>query len=75
MAERALCRHAPKVGAECLNWARSDLCGRRGVIPVPTAIMEKTHLKKASRPNLDRLARKGRLLYRGGITPRGVGVG
>ena len=27
MAERALCRHAPKVGAECLNWARSDLCG------------------------------------------------
>ena len=38
MAERALCRHAPKVGAECLNWARSDLCGGRGVIPVPTAI-------------------------------------
>ena len=39
MAERALCRHAPKVGAECLNWARSDLCGGRGVIPVPTAII------------------------------------
>jgi hypothetical protein len=38
MAERALSRHAPKVGAECLNWARSDLCGGRGVIPVPTAI-------------------------------------
>jgi hypothetical protein len=38
MAERSLCRHAPKVGAECLNWARSDLCGGRGVIPIPTAI-------------------------------------
>jgi hypothetical protein len=26
---RALCRQIPKVGAECLNWARSDLCGLR----------------------------------------------
>jgi hypothetical protein len=28
----------PKVGAVCLNWARTDLCGGRGVILVPTAI-------------------------------------
>ncbi len=28
-------RKAPKVGAECLNWARSDLCGGRGVTRVP----------------------------------------
>ena len=32
-----LCRHQPKVGAECLNWARSDLCGGRPVMGVPTA--------------------------------------
>ena len=27
----------PKVGAECLNWARSDLCGGRPAMGVPTA--------------------------------------
>src|SRR3954451_21288521 len=32
------CRHTPKVGAECPNWARSDLCGGRSVMGVPTAI-------------------------------------
>ncbi len=30
-------RQPPKVGAECLNWARSDLCGGRAVMRVPTA--------------------------------------
>jgi hypothetical protein len=34
---RALCRQIPKVGAECLNWARSDLCGGRPAMDVPTA--------------------------------------
>src|SRR5262245_45206344 len=29
----------PKVGAVCLNWARTDLCGGRGVTCVPTAIL------------------------------------
>jgi hypothetical protein len=29
----------PKVGAECLNWARSDLCGGRPVMGVPTAFL------------------------------------
>ena len=38
MAKRALCRYAPEVGAECLNWARSDLCGGRSAMTVPTAI-------------------------------------
>src|SRR5262249_59067051 len=28
----------PKVGAVCLNWARTDLCGGRRVTCVPTAI-------------------------------------
>src|SRR6476620_11502381 len=38
MAERSLCCQTPEVGAECLNWARSDLCGGRAVMHVPTAI-------------------------------------
>src|SRR5437764_6896313 len=35
-----LCRHTPKVGAVCPNWARTDLCGGRSVMSVPTAISE-----------------------------------
>ena len=38
MAERSLCSQTPEVGAECPNWARSDLCGGRAVMRVPTAI-------------------------------------
>ena len=34
----ALRRQTPKAGAGCLNWARPDLCGGRGVTRVPTAI-------------------------------------
>src|SRR6516164_8066815 len=37
---KTLCRHTPKVGAECPNGARSDLCGGRSVMSVPTAISE-----------------------------------
>ena len=29
--------HSPEVGAVCLNWARTDLCGGRPVMDVPTA--------------------------------------
>jgi group II intron reverse transcriptase/maturase len=29
LAQCALCREPPEVGAECPNWARSDLCGLR----------------------------------------------
>jgi len=38
MAKRSLRRYAPEVGAECLNWARSDLCGGRSAMTVPTVI-------------------------------------
>ena len=37
LAECALCRQTPEVGAECPNWARSDLCGGRSAMGVPTA--------------------------------------
>jgi hypothetical protein len=37
MAERAVRRQTPEVGAGCLNWACPDLCGG-GVTRVPTAI-------------------------------------
>src|SRR5665811_2405303 len=32
-------RQTPEVGAVCLNWARTDLCGGREVTRVPTAII------------------------------------
>ena len=35
--ETAVCRHTPKVGAVCGKAARTDLCGGRGEISVPTA--------------------------------------
>ena len=35
---KTLCRHTPEVGAVCPNWARTDLCGGRSVMSVPTAI-------------------------------------
>ena len=38
LARCALRRQTPEVGAGCLNWARPDLCGGRGVTRVPTAI-------------------------------------
>ena len=38
LAERALCRHTPEVGAVCGNSARTDLCGGRSAMGVPTAI-------------------------------------
>src|SRR3954467_15716276 len=38
LAKCAVCRQTPKVGAECGNPARSDLCGGTGVTRFPTAI-------------------------------------
>src|SRR5450830_414699 len=38
MAATALCRQTPKVGAQCVNCARWDLCGGRSVMGVSTAI-------------------------------------
>src|ERR1700730_12649717 len=37
LAQCALCSQTPEVGAECPNWARSDLCGGRSAMRVPTA--------------------------------------
>ena len=37
MAKCALRRQTPEVGAECPNGARSDLCGGRSAMGVPTA--------------------------------------
>jgi RNA-directed DNA polymerase len=34
------CRQISEVGAECVNRARSDLCGGRSVMSVPTAIFQ-----------------------------------
>lgn len=38
VAEPAICRQAPEVGAVCPNWARTDLCGGCPVTGIPTAI-------------------------------------
>src|SRR5215208_982038 len=40
LAQCALRRQTPEVGAECPNWARSDLCGGRSAMGVPTANTE-----------------------------------
>src|SRR5262245_8372192 len=32
VTKKTLCRHTPKVGAECPNGARSDLCGGRSAM-------------------------------------------
>ena len=37
LAKCAVCRQTPEVGAECGNSARSDLCGGRSAMAVPTA--------------------------------------
>src|SRR5580700_60215 len=45
-AKCAVCRQTPEVGAECGNPARSDLCGGRPVMVVPTANSKETALKR-----------------------------
>jgi hypothetical protein len=44
-------RQSPEVGAVCLNWARTDLCGGREVTRVPTAIvpMRGRHVQESKR--------------------------
>src|SRR5207302_8135130 len=51
LAKRALCRQTPKVGAVCGKAARTDLCGGRAVMDVPTAIQ-----KPSSRSEFSRVA-------------------
>ena len=38
LARHKICRQTPKVGAECVNCACSDLCGGCSVMGIPTAI-------------------------------------
>src|ERR1700687_2828824 len=38
LAERTLRRQIPKVGAQCVNHARWDLCGGCSAMGIPTAI-------------------------------------
>jgi hypothetical protein len=55
VAERAVRRQTPEVGAGCLNWARPDLCGGRGVTRVPTAIVLFRQAERACcRPEFER---------------------
>jgi hypothetical protein len=44
-AASTLCRQTPEVGAVCLNWARTVLCGGHSAMSVPTAI---ARLRRAS---------------------------
>src|SRR5262249_32771959 len=54
-----LCRHSPKVGAQCGSPARWDLCGGRGAILVPTATVRLGRLTKLTDARLrDRSSRK-----------------
>jgi hypothetical protein len=39
VAKPTLRRQTSKVGAVCLNWARTDLCGGRSAMSVPTAMI------------------------------------
>jgi len=52
------CRRAPAVGAGCLDWERSDLCGGGSIVTVPAAINSKVFRRTASKnlvPNRDRM--------------------
>src|SRR4051794_23957987 len=52
LAQCALCRQTPEVGAECPNWARSDLCEGRSVMGVPTAKIQYLTYESCSFPRL-----------------------
>src|SRR6516225_7904907 len=45
-ARTAICRHSPEVGAVCGKAARTDLCGGRGAISVPTATVMGTRSER-----------------------------
>jgi hypothetical protein len=50
MAEHPFCRHTPEVGAVCLNWACTVLCGGRSAMSVPTAILAESLQCRRCRP-------------------------
>src|SRR5215203_3742717 len=45
---RHVCRPTPKVGAECPNWARSDLCGGRSVMILLANWLERVDERRRS---------------------------
>ena len=49
----AICRHSPEVGAVCGKAARTDLCGGRGAISVPTATV--SGIRRARQLSADKL--------------------
>src|SRR5258705_3646578 len=59
LAERPLCRQPPEVGAECVNCARSDLCGGYRATGIPTAIPQLDYFMAAkstkTRPAFDQV--------------------
>src|SRR5713226_8709737 len=48
LAVSTLCRHTPKVGAVCGKSARTDLCGGRSAMSVPTANEESAGITECS---------------------------
>jgi RNA-directed DNA polymerase len=70
LAQRPLRRHTPEVGAVCLNWACTDLCGGRSAMGVPTAIKSLARLEALPRPSLSRQeAERGELHHDGNGAP------
>src|SRR5712692_8444347 len=56
LAQPALRRHTPEVGAVCGKAARTDLCGGRGVISVPTATAAKSGAAQSTRQHRSRVS-------------------
>src|SRR5208282_3984976 len=56
LAKCALRRQTPAVGAECPNWARSDLCGGRSAMGVPTA--NEFHAQDLPRPTKQKFSKR-----------------
>src|SRR6266498_3769593 len=54
VAKRPLRRQTPEVGAECPNWARSDLCGGRPEMSISTA--NSSHVRRSWKSVLHRTA-------------------
>ena len=49
-------RQIPEVGAVCLNWARTDLCGGCRATGIPTAIVNRPVPRKAGVADAKRLS-------------------
>jgi len=63
LAKCALCRQTPEVGAECPNWARSELSGGRSETGVPTGNACKRPVGSSWRMDETYVKVKGRWKY------------